>query len=406
MKNLKYLFATLLLVFTVIAITNTSKTLAQFTVGTTLTGFAWSDNVGWISFGSGSNTGSVTYEVKLIETPGEPTNYSLQGFAWSDNVGWIKFDPTLTGISGQGDNFGAKVIGNTITGWARACSGTIGGDCNSASRVDGYDGWIKFNNVTLTQSSVTRKDFKGYLWGSNILGWIKMDTGFFSYIDGDTGCKGVCGGSSPTPAPKCVVTSGSIQNSGAAITLTTGQQATFSVTPNAESYTYLWDNDSTNSTRTRFCINQNLTDTAVTVKNNNNVTNLQCPVINCSVNQPTPQASNVTVFTGTSASGITMKEINISQGKSGYIKTSKMLDGSIRSCRVEGNGFLGENSANINNVINRNSSTYTFETRVFDQPGKYEYTLECSYTEASGMVVLKNDTAIINVKPKSIIIET
>src|SRR5690606_12033986 len=52
------------------------EALAQSSGGT-LSGYAWSDNIGWISM-NGSGYG--------ISVSGSGT---LSGYAWSDNIGWI-----------------------------------------------------------------------------------------------------------------------------------------------------------------------------------------------------------------------------------------------------------------------------------------------------------------------------
>ena len=56
-----------------------------------LTGLAWSDSIGWISFGNTNggqyaNTSAVDWGVNLNE------QWELSGWAWGPNVGWISFD--------------------------------------------------------------------------------------------------------------------------------------------------------------------------------------------------------------------------------------------------------------------------------------------------------------------------
>jgi hypothetical protein len=156
-----------------------------------LTGYAWSSNVGWISFNcADSNTcDSSNYSVT------ENSDGSFSGFAWNSNIGWIEFNPSFRGPSSisNGSNpypFGVKVVGSVLQGWARACSGTVNGDCNSATRTDGFDGWISFagnsagNNsgtsygVTVSANSQnTYRSLKSFAWGSNVIGWIDMSAG-------------------------------------------------------------------------------------------------------------------------------------------------------------------------------------------------------------------------------------
>lgn len=84
-----------------------------------VSGWAWSDNIGWISFNSqnAQAVSTVPFGVTLSDTK------VFSGYAWSDNIGWVKFDPAFTGPSGAADRFGAKFVGNDVKGWARACSG-------------------------------------------------------------------------------------------------------------------------------------------------------------------------------------------------------------------------------------------------------------------------------------------
>src|SRR3989344_85280 len=58
-----------------------------------MSGFAWSSNIGWISFNSVSGGGSVNYGVHKAPDGrlcGDDT-CSVPGYAWSPNIGWIQF---------------------------------------------------------------------------------------------------------------------------------------------------------------------------------------------------------------------------------------------------------------------------------------------------------------------------
>ncbi|MFA6463584.1 MAG: hypothetical protein WCV55_01105 [Candidatus Paceibacterota bacterium] len=70
----------------------------------------------------------------------------------------------------------ANLTGENLTGWARACAGTIGGDCNSATRTDGWDGWISLSGSSPTYG-VKLSNSQGshnYAWGSDVVGWINF----------------------------------------------------------------------------------------------------------------------------------------------------------------------------------------------------------------------------------------
>jgi hypothetical protein len=51
-----------------------------------LSGWAWNDKYGWISFWSGNNGGSIPYRVVV------DSNGNFSGWAWNDIIGWISFN--------------------------------------------------------------------------------------------------------------------------------------------------------------------------------------------------------------------------------------------------------------------------------------------------------------------------
>ena len=131
-----------------------------------VTGFAWSENIGWIQMDHGVNSVSLDNSIGV-----------LSGYGWSENIGWVKFGG-LSAFPGAGGN--AVVYFSTdgnVTGWIRACAGTAVGDCsNMTSRTDGWDGWINMdvgsgNGVKVDTST---GDFSGWAWGSDVVGWINF----------------------------------------------------------------------------------------------------------------------------------------------------------------------------------------------------------------------------------------
>lgn len=198
------------------------------TTSSELVGYAWSDNIGWISF-SGTNNG-VTYGVN------EDSSGNLTGYAWSDSIGWIQFG----GLSGFPTNSGSTESNATINngvmhGWVRACAGTVNagdsqtsptqvGDCDSmTSRTDGWDGWISLDGSNYGVSyNATDQQYEGWAWGSDVVGWINFITGSSTPSTGTTtnpgnGCSGVCSVGTTQPALTC---SGSLNSSTNQITWT------------------------------------------------------------------------------------------------------------------------------------------------------------------------------------------
>ncbi len=135
-----------------------------------ITGYAWSDNIGWISFnctdgGVGQSDICSTSEYG-VSIGGDN---ELVGYAWSDNIGWISFNESdLVGC--PKGTCKAKLVGNSLEGWARVLS--PGG---------GWDGWISLSKqsagvidygVTLDEDNLI---FEGYAWGDEVVGWIDFN---------------------------------------------------------------------------------------------------------------------------------------------------------------------------------------------------------------------------------------
>ena len=190
-------------------------------------GWAWSENIGWISFNclndynndeirddhcSGVNpeTGLnyINYGVNIDEVTGD-----FSGFAWSENIGWIKFDPPADFDTGrypccssstcpggpvscaatdEWPNYPAHFDSTTrkVTGWARACAGTVNGDCISTTRADGWDGWILLGPIYkwdtdfgVNYVAISSGEFHNWAWEAShledsetkgVVGWISF----------------------------------------------------------------------------------------------------------------------------------------------------------------------------------------------------------------------------------------
>ena len=146
--------------------------MAGATDSASVTGWAWSSHMGWISF---SGTG---YGVSEDAATG-----ALSGYAWSSNFGWITFN--ASGVSGCPVGTCAPSVNlstGRISGWARACAafadknacnGTLDGNSN------GWDGWIALSGTAgdgsvynIVQSPTC--GWTGYAWGSDAIGAISM----------------------------------------------------------------------------------------------------------------------------------------------------------------------------------------------------------------------------------------
>ncbi|MEK7631031.1 MAG: GBS Bsp-like repeat-containing protein [Patescibacteria group bacterium] len=150
-----------------------------------LHGHGWSPNIGWLAMNceDQGTCGTSNYKVQVDSDTGY-----LQGEAWSANIGWVQFDPINISDAPEAPFTPARLANGTMTGWARACSGTYYKDCVSATRTDNWDGWIKMsdsNPIVYGVSQIAQR-LLGHIWGGgsptaavptdreNGLGWIKF----------------------------------------------------------------------------------------------------------------------------------------------------------------------------------------------------------------------------------------
>jgi hypothetical protein len=159
-----------------------SQLTASYNSGTgELEGWGWSDNIGWISLNCATDdscdSGTADHQVSI---DGEG---NLSGEAWSDNLGWLSFDRADTG-NPPGEPYSttgaiARYDSGTkeFSGWAKFLVAPEGG----------WDGWIKlrcydtecsaegWTEGTGAMSGVFVNDdgnIQGWAWGSDVVGWI------------------------------------------------------------------------------------------------------------------------------------------------------------------------------------------------------------------------------------------
>lgn len=163
-------------------------------------GYAWSDNIGWISFNStddqdsyttGIQSSSVDFGVNFDENTGTGS-----GYAWSDNIGWISFNDAE--VSSNNDcpdktsNCGPRINwlsdgGGEMTGFARACSVFKTG-CSGKLNPDyfngGWDGFISLGDDNPAWGIRVGADgiVVGYAWGNEVVGWTNFNKVFLTLI--------------------------------------------------------------------------------------------------------------------------------------------------------------------------------------------------------------------------------
>lgn len=124
-----------------------------------------SGGLGWISFSNKSDNSAIPYGVLIDSTTGD-----FSGYAWSPNVGWITFNSfemqkcstnagdTCPSVSPNAhvditaDSLGVITGGTGIViGWARSCAVFVSG-CTGAIRAGSqtglWDGWISLSGAS------------------------------------------------------------------------------------------------------------------------------------------------------------------------------------------------------------------------------------------------------------------
>ena len=158
-----------------------------------VSGYAWSENIGWISFnsincdtdqngfidsgdcdGDNATISVINYGVNIDQTTGK-----FSGYAWSENIGWISFERSDTGVpplddpcpdgacTAKIDNVGNLGISDVnIIGWAKVLA-----------HDGGWDGWIRFDHGKENEVSISSNgDFYGWAWSDMVVGWISFNS--------------------------------------------------------------------------------------------------------------------------------------------------------------------------------------------------------------------------------------
>jgi len=154
------------------------------------TGYAWSENTGWIDFASttvsdtrltgyayGENIGWINFTDSIVTN----TNGILSGYAWSENTGWIDFSSTTINTStgvftgyAYGENIGWINFTDTIvtTSWRASIvtpSVTVTPSSSSGSRVSpAYLATLLVPSATTTSTSSLNIKIMKYTFTRNL----------------------------------------------------------------------------------------------------------------------------------------------------------------------------------------------------------------------------------------------
>jgi len=126
-------------------------------------GYAWSENTGWVSFNSLSDGSPINYGVNI-----DPVSGDLSGYAWTEHLGWMSFNRSDTGNppsppfnGGSGPIAQYDSATGQLTGWMKLL--TDGG---------GWDGWLRFESASIDGSD----DWHGWAWSDIVEGWLSFNS--------------------------------------------------------------------------------------------------------------------------------------------------------------------------------------------------------------------------------------
>jgi hypothetical protein len=159
--------------------TNTNNTAHDFGVtfdeAKNITGYAWSDHLGWICFGStclgdppgAPTTGWATYDnsVSPPQLRGWARVYSLYTLTPSGQEGWISLNCSNSSVCGTSNyNVNVDVSNGQLHGYGWNCTTVSGsGSCDGANYSGGL-GWVRFDPIYTPSNPGDQKSFIGVPW--------------------------------------------------------------------------------------------------------------------------------------------------------------------------------------------------------------------------------------------------
>ncbi|MEI8328182.1 MAG: hypothetical protein WCG02_03545 [Candidatus Taylorbacteria bacterium] len=204
-----------IIIFAVLVISLGSARVAHGVTQNTpvpLSGWGWSSTTGWVSFSSKDNytgtngigTSSIAYGVTIATSSviNSGVTGRFAGYAWSSNIGWISFNYADVIACGATEPSSVDLISGAVIGWARVMS--------EKDRSDGWDGCISLSGTNFASPvigqiivvdsldvnhfvgkggvtlDVNTSKFKGFSWSgvlpdpasginAGVLGWLSFD---------------------------------------------------------------------------------------------------------------------------------------------------------------------------------------------------------------------------------------
>ncbi len=199
MQSHHKIFVALLVLFGISFLSVSLPNGVEAGVSDNLSNYAWSDNIGWISFNSTNLGGSFNYGVN-VDPACAGSVCNMLGYAWSEHIGWISFNSSDVGGCPGGGNCTPRLdrSDGKVAGWARAYR-----PINPLGQtLGGWDGWIRLRDDSKNYGvTVTGCQWDGYAWGSDIIGWIHFRNNAKNYgVQGAPGSN-ACAIVVTTPTP-------------------------------------------------------------------------------------------------------------------------------------------------------------------------------------------------------------
>jgi len=141
-----------------------------------VSGWAWSENIEWISFnstncdsdGDGFSDGtpvgcpSVGTPIPNYGVDVDASNGIFSGYAWSENIGWISFNEAdLVGCPVSPCTTTLSFSTNEISGWAKALD---------------IDNWIRLRDTSYGVFwNSGSQEMEGWAWSDGLIGWMSFN---------------------------------------------------------------------------------------------------------------------------------------------------------------------------------------------------------------------------------------
>ena len=162
-----------------------SPHVAHSANGVPVTGWAWSDTIGWIDLTAGGGANGLHVD---------PFTGAVSGYAWSENIGWISAEKADLDAAPACPGDTSQIANNAWTGWLRAVAGigaTSGWDgCISMSgagygvKQDGSGGFLPCDPTNASCAWEGNSDP-----GAAVVGWVDFRNARYSCLDQPNYCK-------------------------------------------------------------------------------------------------------------------------------------------------------------------------------------------------------------------------